>query len=565
MGIWGGLKKLRNRLPGGAGRGGGRPPGQTGKRAAQSAVKSAAMSSKHQGPPRPPEKLTGNLDRDLQMIKGTLGRSDDIIIRVLNVAGRKDARVAVISVDGMTDRAAMDRDILESLMYRARDDKIANVPKEDIPKAIMDYILQLSEVMELESVKDIFGDILSGNAALIFDGYSKAVSVNLKGWQQRSVQQPISEPAVRGPRDGFVENIRTNTALIRRRINDPNLIIRSLKIGSLNPTHIALVYIDGVADSNIVSMLEEKIKGIKADQVFGTGSLEELLTKGSMSLFPKALSTERPDRVAGGLLQGQISIVIDNSPFVLVVPAVLTTFFQASDDYYHRSPIATYIRIIRLVGWALGLFLPGLYVALAAVNPDVIPLGMAMAISASREGIPYPAFVEVLIMDIAMELLSEASTRLPTYIGASATVVGGLIIGTAAAQARIISNIMIIVVAATAIGIFVTPNYELALAWRISKFLFTFFAAVFGLYGLSAAFIFLLLFLVAQDSFGVPYLTPLGPFKPADFIRDVFIRAPWWSIISRRPRTFLAQTEEVQARNRPGAAGAPEAGRKGKS
>ncbi|HHV61797.1 MAG TPA: spore germination protein [Firmicutes bacterium] len=554
MGIPGGL---RNKLSRGSSRG--RPPGQTGKRAMQN----ASMSGKHQGPPQLPEKLTGDLDKDLQMIKSTLGRSDDIIIRVVNIAGRKDARVAVISVDGMTDRAAMDRDILESLMYRARDDKIANVPKKDIPKAVMDYILQLSEVMELESVGDIFGDILAGNAALIFDGYPKAVSVNLKGWQQRSVQQPISEPAVRGPRDGFVENIRTNTALIRRRINDPNLIIRSLKVGSRNPTHIAIVYIDGIADSNIVSMIEEKIKTLKVDQLFGSGSLEELLAKGSVSLFPKALATERPDRVAGGLMQGQVAIVIDNSPFVLVVPAVLATFFQASDDYYNRSPIATYIRIIRLIGWTLGLFLPGSYVALSAVNPDVIPLGMAIAISASREGIPYPAFVEVLIMDIAMELLAEASTRLPTYIGASATVVGGLIIGTAAAQARIISNIMIIVVAATAIGIFVTPNYELALAWRISKFLVTFLAAIFGLYGLSAAFIFLLLLLVAQDSFGVPYLAPFGPFKPTDFIRDVFTRAPWWSIISRRPRTFLAQTEEVQARNRPGAAGVPEAAGKG--
>lgn len=504
-----------------------------------------------QTPAEFPERFSTKLGENLELIKKTIGRSSDVLIREFNIAGRKDLRAAAVLVDGMIDKVQVDRDILESLMYRARNDLVKARP-EDVPEVVLDYILQVTEVMTLDKVADVLSDILSGNTAMFFEGHDKVLMINTKGWPQRSVQQPISEPAVRGPRDSFTENIRTNTAILRRRINDPDLIIKAFKVGTRNQTHVSIAYLAGVADADVVANLEGRIKAIKADRILGSGALEELLSQPALSPFPKGLSTERPDRVAGGILQGQIAVLTDNTPFVLLVPAVLPTLMQASDDYYHRWISATFIRLIRTVGLALGLFLPSLYVALAAVNPDIIPLGMALAIAASREGIPYPAIVEVFLMDLAMELLSEASSRLPTYIGASATVVGGLIIGTAAAQARIISNIMIIVVAATAIGIFTMPNYELALAWRMSKFILSFLAAFFGLYGVTLGFIILLAYLVMQDSFGIPYLSPVAPVRGGDLAKDMLWRAPWWRL-DRRPRTFQDESEKRGPGDQPGA------------
>ncbi len=482
--------------------------------------------------------LSPRLEENLSEVKATLGRSQDVIIREFTVGGHGGIRAASVAIDGLVDRTIIHRDLLESLMYRIRSAPVQTGP-QSLHQAIKAEILQFEEVSEVDRLNKLLDEVLDGNAILLLDGDPVALSLNTKGWDKRAVEQPVTEHNVRGPRDAFTEELLTNTARLRRRIKDPDLIVWKTTVGRRTKTLVAVLHIQGVAEEQLVGTIKERLQQARAkiDGIIEGAQIEELLLDPSMTPFPRVIATERPDRAASALLQGQLVVVVDTTPFVLILPAVLPAFFQAGDDYTHLPPVALFLRFLRLIGWLAGLTLPALYVSLNSVNPDVIPPPLAMVLAASREGIPYPALVEVLFMDLAIELVAEASTRLPTFIGPSVTIVGGLIIGTAAAQAKIISNIMIVVVSVMAIGTFSLPNYQASLAFRLVKYPFTFLAAVFGLFGISVAFLLMVVYLTSMDSFGRPYLSPFGPMRPGD-LKDTFPRASYRHMI-RRPRAYL--------------------------
>ncbi|MED4797818.1 spore germination protein, partial [Priestia megaterium] len=268
-----------------------------------------------------------------------------------------------------------------------------------------------------------------------------------------------SQTVVRGPRDSFTETLRTNTALIRRRIKSPKLWIESQQIGEFTKTDIALVYIDGIADEQVIQEVKERLSKIDIDGILESGYIEELIQDEDYTPFPTMHNTERPDSVAAGLLEGRIAILVDGTPFVLMVPALFIQFFQAAEDYYQRADISTLIRLMRYMAFFLALLTPSAYIALTTFHQEMLPFALLISIAAQREGVPFPAIIEAFIMEITFEILREAGVRLPRAVGSAISIVGALVLGEAAVQAGLVSPAMVIVVSITAISNFVSPVY----------------------------------------------------------------------------------------------------------
>lgn len=358
---------------------------------------------------------------------------------------------------------------------------------------------------------------------LFLEGYQTCIVASTRGWRDRAVSEPQSQTVVRGPRDSFTETLRTNTALIRRRIKSPKLWIESQQIGEFTKTDIALVYIDGIADEQVIQEVKERLSKIDIDGILESGYIEELIQDEDYTPFPTMHNTERPDSVAAGLLEGRIAILVDGTPFVLMVPALFIQFFQAAEDYYQRADISTLIRLMRYMAFFLALLTPSAYIALTTFHQEMLPFALLISIAAQREGVPFPAIIEAFIMEITFEILREAGVRLPRAVGSAISIVGALVLGEAAVQAGLVSPAMVIVVSITAISNFVSPVYDMAIAVRMLRFILMVLAATFGLFGIILGLILMILHLCSLRSFGVPYMTPMAPFVKRDQ-KDVLIR-----------------------------------------
>jgi spore germination protein KA len=369
---------------------------------------------------------------------------------------------------------------------------------------------------------------------LLMDGSPKGIALGSREWVDRGVQEPSSQTVVRGPKDGFTETLRTNTALIRRRIKDPNLWLETKQIGEKTQTDVAIMYLKGVANDKTVSELQSRLNRIKIDAILESGYIEELIQDEVYTPFPTVYNTERPDAVAAALLEGRIAIFVDGTPFVLIVPALMVHFFQSSEDYYQRADIATLIRILRYFSFFLALLTPSLYIAVSTFHQEMLPTPLLISLASQREGVPFPAFVEAMMMEVVFEILREAGVRMPRAIGSSISIVGALVIGQAAVEAGFVSATMVIIVSLTAICSFVFPANSMAMAFRMLRFLFMILAATFGLYGIILGLIVMVLHLNSLRSFGLPYLAPNAPFILQDQ-KDNIIRLPHWSLL-KRPR-----------------------------
>ena len=394
--------------------------------------------------------------------------------------------------------------------------------------------LPVGGVEEINDFKELFHHVLSGDTVLLIDKFPKGVALSSRKWADRGVQEPSSQTVVRGPKDGFTETMRTNTALIRRRIKDPNLWLETKQIGKKTRTDVAIMYLKGVANDKTVTELKSRLNRIDIDAILESGYIEELIQDEFYTPFPTVYNTERPDTVAAGILEGRIAILVDGTPFVLLVPALLVHFFQSSEDYYQRADIATFIRMLRYLCFFLALLTPSLYVAVTTFHQEMLPTALLISLASQREGVPFPAMVEAVLMEFTFEILREAGLRMPRAIGSSISIVGALVIGQAAVEAGIVSASMVIVVSFTAICSFVTPSFGMAISIRILRFLFMILAATFGLFGIILGLIVMVLHLNSIRSFGIPYLTPNAPFILQDQ-KDNILRLPIWAI-KTRPR-----------------------------
>jgi spore germination protein len=458
--------------------------------------------------------ITPKVDENISYLKELFKDTSDIVYRQFKVA---NWNAAVVYVDGMADKLLLNNFVMESLMLESQ--RVENVMQ------IKDKILTVSDMKEVLKLSEAVNAILSGDTMLLIEDIPSALIIATRFWPARGVSEPSGETVIRGGRDGFTETIRFNTALVRRRIKDSRFKIKPKSIGTRSKTDCAIMYIDDIVNKDILESLMERIENIHIDAVLDSGYIEQLIEDDSWSPFPQIQSTERPDVVSAALYEGRVAILVDNSPFALIIPGTMAALFQTPDDYYQRWINASMLRIIRFLGIFIGLIMPALYVAVTSFHTAIIPTRLAYSIAASREGVPFPAFVETFIMEIALSFLIEAVVRLPKAIGSTIGIVGGLIIGQAAVSAGIVSPIMIIIVSITAIASFITPNYEVSSALRLARYFLIVAASIVGLYGIALGLIIILIHLVKLKSFGVPYLSPLVHPHKKDF-KDMFIRAP---------------------------------------
>ncbi len=474
-----------------------------------------------------------SLKDNINTVKEILDGCGDIVYKEFMVGKEQKLPFTLVYIDGMTDTGTLIGSILNPLMVYARD-----IPPEapKLTDKLYDLVkygtITTGEVNETNNINEAILSILIGDAALFIDGTDKILILGVKGWPARGVEEPTTEPVIRGPRDGFVEAFRMNTALVRRRIRDPKLKLKQMKIGKRSHTDVGVFYIEGIAKEKLIDEVIRRLSTINIDAVLDSGYIEQFIEDNPYSPFPQIATTERPDEVAGELYEGRVVILVDNSPFALIVPTTINSLFQSPEDYYDRWIIASVLRLIRFTASFLALVMPSLYVVFTSYHTGILPTKLVLSIAASREGVPFPAIVEAFIMEFTLELLREAGLRLPSAIGNTVGIVGGLIIGEAAVRAGIVSPIMVVIVAVTAIASFANPSYSLSVGFRLLRFALIAASGILGLYGFILGLILILIHLVRLKSFNEPYLTPFVAVNWSDY-KDTIYRAPLYKMVKR--------------------------------
>lgn len=408
--------------------------------------------------------------------------------------------------------------------------------REEMLKSLTENALGISDATYFATVQEAVDGLLTGEAILFVDGFDKAVKIPDKGYPSKGISDSESEKVVRGSNEALCESVKLNAALIRKRIRSSQVKAKQIKAGVRSNTNVYLMYIEDLVSPQLLREIEGRLKRFEIDGVLDSGILEQLSEEKWYSPFPQFQTTERPDRAAMALLEGRVVVLSDNSPVGLLLPTDYNSFIKTADDYYNRWEIASFARMIRYVSSFFALTLPGFYLAFTNFHTQILPTSLLLKFAEARSGVPFPAVVEVLLMELSFELLREAGVRLPGVMGNTIGIVGGLIIGQSAVEAGLVSPIVVIVIAFTALCSFAIPNEEFATAFRLLKFLLIGLSAWLGYFGMLAGLLFILIHLSHLSSFGNPYL---APFVGADLNnyedeRDVMWRMPL-RFLKKRP------------------------------
>ncbi|WP_093230913.1 spore germination protein [Thermoflavimicrobium dichotomicum] len=489
------------------------------------------------------QEIYPDLEENINFIQTLLGNSGDLVTRQFMIQYDPDVQAAIIYLDELVAKEINHNYVLRPLM------KFSEIPHKkgrDIWDMAYQSLVQAGETKVEEEMKKAIDAILCGDTVLFIDGYAKTMIIGTRGWQTRGISEPRAESVVRGPREGMSETLLFSLGMIRRRLKDPDLRVKMHTIGKRTKTIVSLLYVDGIVEPKIVEEVENRLKRIQIDGILETGYIEEFIQDQTWSPFPQLQNTERPDAVVAHLLEGKVAILVDGTPHALIAPAVFTQFYYSPEDYYERFHIATFLRFVRIISFFVALALPALYIAFVSFHPEMIPSKLQLAMAAGRATVPFPSIIEALMMEMSVEVLREASIRLPGPVGPTIGIVGALVIGDAAVRAGLVSPAMVIVVGLTTISSYANPNYNAAISVRLIRFPLMILAAIFGLYGIMLGLMLLLIHLVQLRSFGVPYMAPYAPLNRSDF-KDTLIRVPWkW--MNKRPSFFHPEDERRQAK-----------------
>ena len=463
--------------------------------------------------------VAAELDKNIHLLQEALNlpENEDVIIRTY-LAG--NIRVAVVYIEGMADEKKIGEFVLHALKNERRDLQI-----EDPLRFVVEN-LEIPQAKPVSEFEKIVAQIISGMCCLLVDGAAEALMLETRSYPSRGVSQPTNEAVVNGPHEAFNEHLRTNISLVRRYVQSPQLISEKMTVGTGVPTQIAILYLKGVAGESSLKEVRRRLNCIRSSTVMGTGALQQMIEDSPLALLPQMLQTERPDRTASCLEDGQIAILVENSPYALIAPVTIFHLLHASDDSFLRWQYGTALRIIRLLGMVVSLVLPAVYIAMTLYHSHLIPMPLLTSIAESRANVPFPIIVEVLFMEFSFYLLNEAGLRTPSQIGSAFGVVGALILGQAAVSASIISPILIIIIALTGLGNYVIPNYGFGIGLIICRLFLIVMSALMGLYGLMIGLFVILLRLCALKSFGVPYFAPVAPVRRHN--PDILLRLPLW-------------------------------------
>ncbi len=481
------------------------------------------------------EPISPELEKNLEVIKGILCDSSDVTIHEFNFGHDRRFSGALIYINSITDKQEIHRNILQPLMYDAL--MLQNNGNMDFTQidTVRKNLIPMTDNEKVSLISDLLDKLLTGEAILLINGSNEALAVKTGKRESRSIEEPGTEAVVRGPREGFVENVNVNIALMRKKIKDADLCVEKFIIGDKSKTDVYIMYIKSVANPKLIEEIRRRLKRIKIKAILESGYIEQFIEDSPYSVFPTISNSEKPDKVAAKILEGRAAIFVDGTPFVLVMPMVFIESFQSVEDYYARPFLASVIRIIRFLSYIISTLGPAIYVALTVFHQELIPTQLLISITEGRERVPFPAILEAFLMLFAFDILREAGVRLPKPVGQTVGIVGALVLGEASVEAGLISPIMVIVVSSTAIASFAVPAQTDS--GTILRYIYLALAGIAGGFGVIIGLLVTLLHLASLRSFGTPYLWPIVPLNIPG-LKDVFIRMPLWTM-SRPPRAIV--------------------------
>jgi spore germination protein KA len=467
----------------------------------------------------------------------------DVVIRSITISDQPKIKVLIVFMDGLIDKKIINMTLLEPLMFMKN--RKEHVQGEDFISFVMEECLPSGQASRVGSFREVQQAINTGDAVVFFDGAGEAVTVETKGYEHRSIGTPTTEQSVRGSQNAFTEVLRVNTALIRTMLHASDLVTEMIPIGARGHSNCAVMYIKSIANEELVEEVKRRVSSISTDIITDSGILEHFIEDFPRNPFPQTLSTERPDRVAIHLSEGRVAIFIDGSPFGHILPVSFFTLMHSSDDFSLNLYYTNMLRLVRWFGALLSLLLPGLYLAISTFHQEAIPTELLLSIAAARAQVPFPTVVEILFMEFSFELIREGGLRIPGILGSTIGIVGALILGQTAVTAKIVSPIMVIVIALTGLASYSIPDYRLASAFRLSRFVFVLLAMSMGLIGVACGFLLFIAMLCSLKSFGMPYLAPLAP-KTVNG-GDTIFRSP--SYHQKRRPDALNTKDEIRQKN----------------
>ncbi|NMA66169.1 MAG: spore germination protein [Clostridiaceae bacterium] len=486
--------------------------------------------------------LLKSLNDNVQQFKEMFHDDDTFMVRFFANRSQSKAKFCLLYMDGMVDGKVINNSIIQPLIE-------ADLA-EDCEKSadtIMNQVIFTHQAEKSQDSDQLVSAIIRGDSVLLMENSYDALIIASKGWKSRSTTEPEGEKVIRGPREGFVEPLLENLSMIRRRLATPDLKFRIMHLGVRTKTQLGICYIDGIVNKQILTELLERIDKVNIDGVLLSGELAELIQDAPYSPFETIGSTEKPDVAVANMLEGRIIVIVDGTPVVLIVPYLLEQFFQSDDDYALNFYFSTISRILRILSFMLTISAPALYVALLTYHQEMIPTPLLMSILAARQGIPFPTIAETLGLILAFEILREAGIRMPVSLATALSILGALVIGTAAVEARIVSASVIIVVALTGLTGLMTQKLKAPVV--VIRLFLIVLAGFFGIYGILYGATMVIIHLCSIRSFGVPYLMSYTSLRPEDLL-DTAIRTPIW-FLKKRPR-FISSSNKIRQANRRG-------------
>lgn len=466
--------------------------------------------------------VSGKVKENYEKVKEFMNYPDsgDLILRQLKVVlPNRTADAFLFYFDGLSNRNNIGQFVLQPLMQMTA----VVSPKCNETDYISQQLITQNEITLCKTYEKAIDLVCFGGCGIFIDGIACCYVADVKGWEKRSLQKPTTEGSVLGPQEGFTELIRMNTALIRKTIKDSDLVIENLAVGRKSKTPCALLYLKNLVNESLLAEVKKRMGRVDADYIFTSEELENFLEDSNLRLVPQIFATERVDRAAMEICDGNMVVMVNGSPFALVMPATFFTFMKTPDNRYLRLPYANLLQVVRYFALVISVLLPGFFVVVTQYHHEMIPTNLLYALEASFEMTPFPTVAELVVLELAFELIREAEIKFPSIGGPSVGIVGALVLGQAAVSANIVSPIIIIVVAFTAIGSLSTPNYSLGMMFRMMKFVYIFFGACAGFLGFTVCLFLHLVMLATTKSYGVRFLSPVAPRTREGFLRMIFV------------------------------------------
>ena len=474
-------------------------------------------------------------------IKELFAKSADIVVRPITL-NQNGITLSIFGVDGLINTGLVDEVILKSL------NKDTYLVKCKTQRQVMDYLLSggsyhVFTKEETEYAK-LIKIVLSGGVAFLFDEESKAIVYDIRMFEKRSISEPSEEAVIKGAKDSFIEVMRMNTALIRRRVRSEHLVVEALSVGTLSKTDVSLIYISDIVDMDTVNKLRDVISEIEIDNLSTPAFIEEYLVENKKSVFPQIMYSQRPDRIAANLTDGRIALAVDGFPFVYLIPCQLPMLMQSPEDYANHFYVGSALRMLRYIAMVVTMFLPAFYIAATTYQNQMLPVQLALSTQAAKQNVPFSSATEVLGLLLCFEILIEAGLRLPKTVGTAMSILGGIVVGQAAVSANILSPLVVVIVSLAGIAGFIVPNQDLSSGIRVVRFILSVVAAIGGFFGLAVGLIVLLTHLCSLDNYGVAYLSPFVDVDESNH-KDTLFRFPI-KYFTKRPQKIVPENRMKQ-------------------